>query len=94
MEVKIVDYGASTTHLKKYYVTCRVTGIDLETQKKLEKRVEGKVTLKNGDMYITTYFEEEYFPFKSQEAQYKPEDFMAREEIEMIVYLTSLLEED
>ncbi|AEG19333.1 DUF5750 family protein [Methanobacterium paludis] len=93
MEVKIVDYGASTSS-KRYYVTCKVTGIDLETQKKLEKRVEGKVTLKNGDMYITTYFEEEYFPFKSQEAQYKPEDFVAREEIEMIVYLTSLLEED
>jgi hypothetical protein len=93
MEVKIVDYGASTRS-KKYYVTCRVTGIDMETQKKLEKRVEGEVNLKNGDMYITTYFEEEYFPFKSQEAQYKPEDFVAREEIEMIVYLTSLLEED
>ena len=93
MEVKIVDYGASK-RFKNYYVTCRVTGVDLETQKKLVKRVEGEVTLKDGDMYITTYFEEEYFPFKSQEAQYKPDDFVAREEIEMIVYLTSLLEED
>mgnify|MGYP001014771837 CR=1 FL=1 len=90
MRVNVVDYGPSKSG---YYVTYKVTGIDSETRKKLEKRAKGELTSKNGDLYIKNYFEKKYFPFGSEEAQNNPDDFVAREEIEMMVYLTSLLED-
>ena len=50
--------------------------------------------MKNGEMFITTHFEEKYFPFGSEAAHCRIEDFIAREEIEMTVYLTSILEDE
>ncbi|SCG86789.1 DUF5750 family protein [Methanobacterium congolense] len=92
MDVKIVDYGVSMPS-QRYYVTYRVTGIDPETRKKLEERVEEETTSEKEDLIIKIYFEEKYYPLGSQEAQYKLEDFIAREEIEMTAYLTGLLED-
>lgn len=92
MKVKVVDYGVSQESM--YYVIYQVTEIDMETRKKLEKRAEGEITLKNGDLYIKNYFERKYFPFGSEGAQQKPDDFVAREEIEMMIYLAGLLEDD
>ncbi|KAF5086490.1 DUF5750 family protein [Methanobacterium aggregans] len=93
MDVKIVDYGVSIPS-EKYYVTYRVTGIDSETRKKLEERVGEELTSENNDLIIKTFFDEKYYPLGSQEAQYKLEDFIAREEIEMTAYLSGILEED
>ena len=92
MDVKIVDYGVSLPS-QRYYVTYRVTGIDPETRKKLEERVEEETTSEKEDLLIKIYFDEKYYPLGSQEAQYKLEDFIAREEIEMTAYLTGLLED-
>lgn len=92
MDVKIVDYGVSLPS-QRYYVTYRVTGIDPETRKKLDERVEEETTSEKEDLIIKIYFEEKYYPLGSQEAQYKLEDFIAREEIEMTAYLTGLLED-
>ena len=92
MDVKIVDYGVSMP-TQRYYVTYRVTGLDPETRKKLEERVEEETTSEKEDLLIKIYFDEKYYPLGSQEAQYKLEDFIAREEIEMTAYLTGLLED-
>jgi hypothetical protein len=92
MDVKIVDYGVSMPS-QRYYVTYRVTGLDPETRKKLEERVEEENTSEKEDLLIKIYFDEKYYPLGSQEAQYKLEDFIAREEIEMTAYLTGLLED-
>ncbi len=91
MKVEIFDYGSDSND---YYVIYKVTGLDLEDQEKLRGKVEGNVELKNGDMFITTQFEEKYFPLGSADAHSRIEDFIAREEIEMTVYLTSLLEDE
>ena len=91
MKVKIYDYGRDS---KNYYVIYKVTEIDLEDQQKIQEKVEGEVKLKNGYMYIKTYFEEKYFPLGSADAYLRMDDFIAREEIEMTVYLTSLLEDE
>ncbi|MDD3985572.1 MAG: hypothetical protein PHY59_06775 [Methanobacterium sp.] len=88
MKVKIFDYGRDS---KNYYVIYKVTEIDPEDQQKIQDKVEGKAELKNGDMYIKTYFEEKYYPLGSADASLCMDDFIAREEIEMIIYLTSLL---
>jgi hypothetical protein len=91
MKVKIFDYGSDA---KNYYVVYKVTGLDLDEQERLQGNIEGDVELKNGEIFITTYYEEKYYPFGSEAARCRMEDFIAREEIEMTVYLTSVLEDE
>ena len=92
MKVKVVNYGVSDDP-KKYYVTYKITDIDEESINKLENRVEEELDFKSGDLYLTAYFNKEYYPFGSEESKYRSEDFIAREEIEMWTYLMSLLED-
>ncbi len=92
MKVKVVDYGVSDNP-KKYYVTYKITDIDEESINKLKNRVEEELDFKSGDLYLTAYFNKEYYPFGSEESKYRSEDFIAREEIEMWTYLMSLLED-
>lgn len=92
MRVKIVEYGYSEDY-GDYYVTYQVIDLDQETLGKLKKRLEDPAEVRYGDLYITTYFEEEYFPFKSEESNRNSEDFLAREELEMTAYLLDLLED-
>ncbi|MGB9980491.1 DUF5750 family protein [Methanobacterium sp.] len=92
MKVKIIDYGVSDDS-KKYYVTYKITDIDDESMNKLKNRVKEELYSKSGDLYLTAYFNEEYYPFQSEESKYRSEDFIAREEIEMWAYLMSLLED-
>ena len=92
MNVKIVEYGFSTDY-ESYYVTYKVNDLDRETLDKLKERLEDPVKVVCNDLYLTTYFEEKYFPFGSDDSKMNPEDFMAREEIEMTAYLLDLLED-
>ena len=89
--MKIFDYGSDA---KNYFVVYEVTGLDQDEQERLQGNIEGNVELKDDDVYITTYFDEKYYPFGSEAAQCRIEDFIAREEIEMTVYLTSVLEDE
>jgi hypothetical protein len=90
MQVKVTDYGRGADD---YYVVYHVKGLDPGDQEKLKHKVEGSVEIKNTDLFITNRFEEKYYPFGSEAAHMRLEDFIAREEIEMTVYLTSLLED-
>ena len=92
MKVKVVDYGVSDNP-KKYYVTYKITDIDEESINKLKNRVEEELDFKSGDLYLTAYFNKQYYPFGSEESKYRTDDFIAREEIEMWAYLMSLLED-
>lgn len=92
MKVKIVDYGVSD-HPQKCFVTYKITEIDEKSINKLKNSVEEEIGFKSGDMYLTAYFDKEYYPFASEESKYRTEDFIAREEIEMWAYLTSILED-
>ena len=92
MKVKIVDYGVSDDP-KRYYVTYKIADIDEESINKLKNRVEEELDFKSGDLYLTAYFNKQYYPFGSEESKYRTDDFIAREEIEMWAYLMSLLED-
>ena len=89
--MKIFDYGSDANN---YFVVYKVTGLDQDEQERLQGNIEGNVELKDDDVYITTYFDEKYYPFGSEAAQCRIEDFIAREEIEMTIYLTSVLEDE
>ncbi len=90
MQVEVYEYG---NNADDYYVVYKVTGLDPEYQKKLVNKVDGTVEIRDGDLFVTNHYDMKYFPFGSDAAQMRMDDFIAREEIEMTVYLTSLLED-
>ena len=92
LKVDIAEYGYSHEY-KSYYVTYQVTKLDNDSLRKLKERLEDPVVVKCDDLYLTVYFEERFYPFKSEEAQSSPADFLAREELEMTAYLLDLLED-
>jgi len=87
-----MDYGFSRK-LNKFYVVYRISEITEDTKNKLKKKVVDELKEKSGILYLTMYFDEDYFPFKSEEARLRTADFIAREEIEMVAYLISILED-
>ncbi|MEN4018076.1 MAG: DUF5750 family protein [Methanobacterium sp.] len=91
MKVKVMDYGLLEN--SKYFVTYRVFDIDKKTLNKLKDRVKDEVDVKSGELLLTVYFDEGYFPFGSDEYRFRRQDFIAREEIEMMAYLLSILED-
>jgi hypothetical protein len=92
MDVRIIDYGFSE-EFQNYYVTYQVAGLDQKSLGKLKGRLEDPIEVKCDELYLTTYFEEKFYPMGSEDAKKNPDDFIAREEIEMTVYLTDLLED-
>ncbi|MGC9516654.1 MAG: DUF5750 family protein [Methanomicrobiales archaeon] len=93
MIVNIVDYGF-LEDLDKYYVKYRISDIDAVTRDKIICDLEEELEEKNGEIELTMYFEEDYYPFKSEESHLRFDDYKAREEIEMLAYISSILEEN
>ncbi|HTX61769.1 MAG TPA: DUF5750 family protein [Methanobacterium sp.] len=92
LNVKIREYGYSEEY-NSYYVTYQVSDLDKNALKKLEERLEDPLMVKKDDLFLTVYFDEKFYPFKSEESQINPSDFLAREELEMTAYLVDLLED-
>ncbi|MCE5214128.1 MAG: hypothetical protein LLF83_05350 [Methanobacterium sp.] len=92
LQVKIVENGFSEEN-NKYYVTYQVKNLDTDIINKLINRLEDPAEIRGDHLYITIFFEEEFYPFKSEESHRNPEDFLAREELEMTAYLIDLLED-
>lgn len=97
MLVKVVDYGKKESDDEKVddlnYVKYKVSGLDEDSQKRLIKALDEETEIVSGYLIITVYYNKEYFPFGSDDAAIKPEDFIARDEIEMTVFLSAVLEE-
>jgi hypothetical protein len=92
MQVNVLNYGLSEDS-KKYFITYRIFDIDENMLNKLKDRIEDEIEVKDGELFITVYFDEGYFPFGSDEFRYRRQDFIAREKIEMTAYLLSILED-
>ncbi len=92
MKVKIADYGLSKDK-KKYFITYRIFDLNQEWLIKLKEHIQDDYKIKSGEIYVTIYFKEDYYPFGSDEFNYRMEDFIAREEIEMTAYLLGILEQ-
>lgn len=92
MKVEVNDYGYNK-ELKKYFITYRVHDINQDWLSKLKSRIEDEYEVKEGELYLTVYFDENYFPFASDESNYRNQDFINREELEMTAYLLGILED-
>ena len=91
--VNICDYGLNDE--EEYYVTYRIYDLDDKTKDYLVNTLEGKITVEDNSILFDVVFPEKIFPFKTEEAKLKPDDFIARarEEIEMGFFITGLLED-
>ncbi len=93
MQVKVIDYGFKE-EIELNYVRYRVSGLDKKSLEKVYTSLEEEMEIDSQDLIITLYFPPEYYPFGSNEAQLRLQDFISREEIEMTVFLSSILEEN
>ena len=88
MDVKIVDYSQGD----KNYVDYEVRGLTDNQLDFIKNNLDEELTIDNRVLKIRMYFDDDIFPFKSEESKVRLNDFIAREEIEMNVFLSSFLE--
>lgn len=88
MDVKIVDYSQGD----KNHVDYEVRGLTDNQLDFIKNNLDEELTIDNGVLKIRMYFDDDIFPFKSDESKVRLNDFIAREEIEMNVFLSSFLE--
>ena len=90
MIVKISNYGDENG---KKFVEYDVSGLSQSQIDYLDENLDEDTLVENGFLRIRMYFEDELYPFQSEIAQLRLDDFIAREEIEMNVFLSGFLED-
>lgn len=88
MDVKITDYSQGSEN----YVDYEVTGLTEDQMNFIRDNLDEKIEIEGNALKIRMYFDDDIFPFKSDESKVRLNDFIAREEIEMNVFLSSFLE--
>ena len=90
-EVKVVDYGITDDDM--HFVTYRASGLSEEELEFLTNNLEGETIVEDDSLIMNIYYSRKFFPFGSDAAQFKLEDFIKREEIEMTYFIASFLED-
>lgn len=88
MDVKIADYGEGSEN----YVLYEVTGLTENQLNFIRDNLDEEIEIEGNLLKIKMTFDDDLFPFKSDESKIRLDDFIAREEIEMNVFLSSFLE--
>ena len=89
MIVKIVDYDD-----EKCRVTYEVSDLPTMHLDYLHDNLLEENYIENGSLRIVMYFTSELYPFQSDMAKLRLDDFIAREEIEMWAFLTEFIQEE
>lgn len=90
MIVKIDDYGNES---EKYFIEYKVSGLSSNQMEFLDSKLSEETEICEDIFKIKMYFDERLYPFQSDVAKIRIGDFIAREEIEMNVFLSSFLED-
>ena len=90
MIVKIVDYGDEDN---KKFVEYDVFGLSQKQMEFLNDNLDEKTIIDRDIFKIKMYFDDVLYPFQSEIAKIRIDDFIAREEIEMNIFLSSFLED-
>ena len=90
MIVKISNYGLVDG---KHFVKYKVSQLELNQINFLKNNLNEQCDIVGDDLVITMYFSPELYPFQSDVAKVRLDDFIAREEIEMNIFLSSFLED-
>ncbi len=89
MNVKITGFDEDA---EIPFIDYEVYGLSVEQMDFLNENLEDETSI-NGDVFKIRVYFEEIFPFQSDIAKIRLDDFIAREEIEMNVFLSSFLED-
>ena len=90
MIVNIVDYGESDDW---DFVAYEVSGLLPDQLDYLDSNLEEETSVEGNNLKIVMYFPHELYPFHSDVAKIRLDDFISREEIEMNLFLSSFLED-
>ena len=90
MIVKILDYGDEDN---SKFIVYHVEGLSNSQIAFLDENLDEKTTVDGDVLKIKMYFESQLYPFQSDAAKIRLDDFIAREEIEMNVFQSSFLDE-
>ena len=89
MIVNITDYGCGD----KNFISYSVKELSQDQLDFLHNNLNEKTSVADGILTIVMYFTDELYPFQSDVAKIRLDDFIAREEIEMNIFLSSFLED-
>ena len=90
MIVNIVNYGRIDD---RNYVDYEVCGLSQSQMEYLNDNLAEETNIIGEVFQLRMYFDDELYPFQSDVAKIRLADFIAREEIEMNVFLSSFLED-
>ena len=90
MIVKIVDYGDDDA---RKFIDYEVGGLAPNQMEFLNDNLEEETSIEGEVLKLRMYFADDIYPFQSDVAKYRLDDFIAREEIEMNIFLSSFLED-
>ena len=88
MIVNISDYGDDGN---SKFVEYTVSGLLDSQMNYLMEKLDEETSIVDGDLIIKMYFEDRLYPFQSDVAKIRLDDFIAREEIEMGMFISSFL---
>lgn len=90
MIVRITDYGEENN---SKFIEYHVEGLSKDQLDFLDENLVEETSVEENILRIKMYFEDKFYPFQSDAAKVRLDDFIAREEIEMNVFLSSFLED-
>ena len=90
MIVNVVNYGKIDD---KNYVIYDVLGLSQDQMEYLNDNLCEDTNINDDVFQLKLYFDDNLYPFQSDVAQMRLDDFISREEIEMNLFLSSFLEE-
>ena len=89
MLVRITDFSENA---EIPFVDYEVSGLSSEQMNFLDENLDDETSIM-GDILRIKVFYEDIFPFQSDIAKIKIDDFISREEIEMTMFISSFLED-
>lgn len=89
MIVNITDFGQKED---KNFVEYEVSQLLPEHFDYLKNNLAEEIVCEGDKLIITMYFDDNLYPFQSETARIRLDDFIAREEIEMNVFLSGFLD--
>lgn len=90
MIVKITDYGMDKN---ENFVDYSISGLSGDQIEYLNDNLCEKTFVDGDILKIRMYFDDDLYPFQSDAAKLRLDDFIAREEIEMNIFLSSFLQD-
>ena len=90
MIVNITDYGKTENN---NFVEYSVSDLTLDQMEFLNDNLGEETEIDDNLFKLKMYFDDRLYPFQSDVAKFRLDDFIAREEIEMNVFLSSFLED-